>query len=637
MKMRYRSILDVLCVAALVGACILHWPNAEVSLSVEGPAQPAWGTIRDALLDGPDAGEWARSMLALHDGRYNELETHRLPTWLIIVNAVMSIEPNVVRAGHLANHLLNLVLGLGVFAVGRLAGQRWIGLGAAALAMMSGHALAVSLRFGVDAAVIAMVPLAIVGAQLACRKWQLGVLSGVMAGLVMATHFSTLPYILPGFALILMCGGKGTRWLAAAGHVVGVAGIIWLLSRVFPISTLEEFQVAIANGISPGNQGGGRVSSWAVATEVVREGLDTALNRGVAQLMVQIRPSWLPWGPSLLLPWLGVLGIGLKRGTYRRSKEQGVVRYVWSTMDLGLGLGLLFCLAPVPVFAAAQAPLRYGDNLLPFGAILLVRGMASVFWILSQCSRYTAQLKVINVVYAVLGVGLFASAIQDAKPARRPLYPTLEEVGYWQLGQTLSQHFSPGSGVASPVREALVEGRLRYCPQRICPERATEEAYWSCLAVLKRECDGTEPVGYVVTDADLYDPNAVARRDMDVWIAENWTPAAVVTNPRFNAQVYMIPREEIPDLETLIKKAGGPEAADLLNRVPAPGAAMPDIIGGKGDRPSGQPTERGTDGNVVPGDVRPPTDASGRPTPGSVKPPVGADGRPVPGPVPPGQ
>ena len=109
--MRYRWLLDLLCVAALAGACVLHWPTTEITLTVPGPEQPEWGTIRDALLDGPDAGEWARSMLALHDGRYNELETHRLPTWMLIVNAVMSIEPNVVRAGHLANHLLNLTQG----------------------------------------------------------------------------------------------------------------------------------------------------------------------------------------------------------------------------------------------------------------------------------------------------------------------------------------------------------------------------------------------------------------------------------------------------------------------------------------------------------------------------------------------
>ena len=121
--MRRGLWLDLLCVAALVWAGLLHWPTGDVSLSVPGPDAPAWGTTRDALLDGPDAGEWARAMLAFHDGRYNELSTQRLPGWIVIVNAVMFIEENVVRAGHLANHLLNVSLGLCIFALGRLWGQ----------------------------------------------------------------------------------------------------------------------------------------------------------------------------------------------------------------------------------------------------------------------------------------------------------------------------------------------------------------------------------------------------------------------------------------------------------------------------------------------------------------------------------
>ena len=96
--MRRGLWLDLLCVAALVWAGLLHWPTGDVSLSVPGPDAPAWGTTRDALLDGPDAGEWARAMLAFHDGRYNELSTQRLPGWIVIVNAVMFIEENVVRA-----------------------------------------------------------------------------------------------------------------------------------------------------------------------------------------------------------------------------------------------------------------------------------------------------------------------------------------------------------------------------------------------------------------------------------------------------------------------------------------------------------------------------------------------------------
>lgn len=585
--MRRSGWLDLICVVALIGAGVMHWPTGDVSLSVPGPEPPVWGTVRDALLDGPDAGEWARSMMAFHDGRYNQLETHRLPSWILVVNAVMSIEPSVVRAGHLANHLLNLLVGLGVFAIGRLWGHRWIGLGAGALAMLSGHALSVSLRFGVDAAVIALVPLAMVGAVLATRNWKFGLVSGLLAALATATHFSTLPYMLPALALILMAGEH--RFRAAAGHLLGFGVLLYGFTLVFPVTTWEGFQVAIANGISPGYQGQGRVSNWDNALEIMRSGMGTAIERSVAQMLVQIRPDWMPWQAATILPWLGVLGIGLKRSD---SASTGVADW-WKRTDLAMGLALLFCLAPLPVLAAASAPLRYADNLLPAGALLLVRGMASSLWMLLQLSRIGARPNAHRVAMAALGSILLGGAISDAEPARRVLYPTLEEVGYWQLGQELSKHFSPGSGVASPVREALVEGNLQYCPQRICPDKATPEEFWKCLSVHALECDGEDPVGYVVTTADLYDPNAVARRDMDRWVAEQWTPVAVVDNPKFSAQIYAIPRSEIPELV---------EKDDRWNH-PAP-------VGPPGGGPVGP--------------ASPPLGADGLPIPGPVKPPPGS-------------
>jgi hypothetical protein len=199
--------------------------------------------------------------------------------------------------------------------------------------------------------------------------------------------------------------------------------------------------------------------------------------------------------------------------------------------------------------------------------------MASVVWMLLQFSRVGARPAIQTVVFGVLGVGVLAGAVKDAAPARSILFPTLEEVGYWQLGHELSKHFQPGSGVASPVREALIQGRLSYCPQRICPENATEEAFWECLSVHKLECDGVDPVGYVTTTADLYDPNAVARRDMDLWVSEHWQPIASVENPKFSASIYAIPREDIPDL---VKEG---DRWNQNNTVPPPG-----------DGPVGPPT-----------------------------------------------
>jgi len=548
-------IWDVLIGALVVTLGILHWPTGEIVMPVDGPEAPWWGTVRDALLDGPDAGEWAKNMLALQDGRVGDLDSHRLPAWVILVNGVLPFEPDVARAGHLLNHLLNLMLGLGVYFVGRLGGQRAIGLGAAALTMLSGHALEVSMRFGVDAAVIGLIPWTLVGALLARKRWWLGLLSGAVAGLVTGLHFSTLAFGLPALALILMTGNQ--RWRAAAAHIAGLAAVLWGVMQIYPTSSLAEFQSAIANGIAPGYQGGGSVGSFEAAWAVIDQGRSSALNRSVAQLMVQVRPSWLPWQVGLLLPWLGVLGIGLSKP--RAAAEKRRAAWLWARMDVGLGLALLFCLAPLPVLAAAQAPLRYADNLSPAGALLLVRGMASVILMACWCVRRIAPrgsgwvwLHRIpaGALTGLLGLTLVAGAYEDAETHRRPLLPTVQELGYWQLGQSLSELFPAGSGVASPIREALVPGQLRYCPRQVCPLGSSEDEFWRCLAVMNEDCDGDGPLGYVTTDADLYDPNAVGRRDMDEWVANSFDLAHSIELKGFEAAVYTIPREVVPEMET---------------------------------------------------------------------------------------
>jgi len=545
---RLNWVLDGLCVTALLYAGIVHWPTTEILVTAPAPDAPGWGTVRDALLDGPDAGEWARNMLAVHDGNHHALDPHRMPTWSMLVNALLYIEPDVVRAGHLSNHLLNLALGLIVFCIGRVAGHRWIGLGAGALSMLATHSLAVSLRFGVDGTVLALVPLAVLGALLACKKWWLGPVAGVLAAYTAAAHFSTLPYFLPPLILILLAGGDGTRWRAAAGYLIGLAGTIWYLGQVFPLPTVENLGISIANGIVPGYHGGGQVSSWAASVDVIQNGIPNAIQRSIALLMQQIRPSWIPWYPALILPWLGVLGFGLRKP--EEAPTSGL-RGVIAQSDWKLGLTLLLCLAPLPIFAAAQAPLRYADNLLAPGALLVVRGAVSAahigFAIANRWFPHKPQRR--DWAAVLIGVVILSTSYQHAEPFRRVLRPTADELGYWQLGKVLSENFPPGSGVASPIREALIPNRLVYCPQRICPESASEEAYWSCLSMLKEQCPGDVPVGYVVTSAYLYDPNNPARGDMDQWIAERWTPIEKITRNQFYADVYAIPRDEIPDLD----------------------------------------------------------------------------------------
>jgi hypothetical protein len=113
-------------------------------------------------------------------------------------------------------------------------------------------------------------------------------------------------------------------------------------------------------------------------------------------------------------------------------------------------------------------------------------------------------------------------------------------------------------------------------------------------------------VGYVVTDADLYDPNAVSRRDMDAWVAANWTPVHEIDLERFSASIFAITRDEIPDLPppTVPAPEGG---SGEIPGLPSVGRPMEDILTGDPDEPSGAPSQPplGEDGKPIPGPVEP--------------------------------
>lgn len=131
------------------------------------------------------------------------------------------------------------------------------------------------------------------------------------------------------------------------------------------------------------------------------------------------------------------------------------------------------------------------------------------------------------------------------------------------LADALAEQFPPGTGVASPIREALVVADLAFCPQRVCPTQATEHHFEQCLRVLAQDCAGEGPIGYVWTSAEhFYDPNS-KRHEMDDWVAARWQPAAEVQYRDFAARIYLLERPVVGATE------------DPLAGEPVPGA-LPD-------------------------------------------------------------
>ncbi len=606
--------LDAVCLAVIVTLACWIWPTWETPLQSGVPQAPAWGTIRDALLDGPDAGEWARSIMAFQDGRLADMDPHRLPTWIFLVNGIMLVEEGVAEAGHLANHLLLAVLGIGVWLIGRFSTGRSVGLAAASLAMLGSHATESSLRFGVDMTVLALIPLSICSAQLACRHWKLGLLSGGVSGVVMATHLSALPYALPAGVLILLAAKPGYRARAAMVHALGVGVVLGTWSWLLPMATFEDLQVSIANGILPGYRGSGQVANWAETLSHVREGSLTAFNESISRLLIQVHPTWLPWKVSILMFWLGVIGPGLKQ----RDGDSLDETVLGVPLDWKLGVVLLLCLAPLPLLAAAQTPDRYANNLAPAGALLLARGafslLALVLHGLKRMHPIADRLR--PGLFTALGLGIFVREVQTSTELTMAIQPTTVELGRWQLGQVLKEVFPAGTGVAVVVREPLVAGQHVRCPNHICPEEATEVAFEECLSYMKSECPGEETLAYVTLLASLQDPNSPARPAMDKWVSEKWDPIKTIRTPGFSASIYAIPREEIADYEEPPQEELlSPDDKPKEDRRPTEDRRpMADLLG---DGPQGkeQPAPLGSDGVPLPGTQAAPMGPDGRPLP----------------------
>lgn len=564
-----RRALDLLALLAVAGMAAWLWPTDRQPVEVDLGEIPWWGSARDLLLEGPDAGEWARNTQLLAQGRLDELDHHRLPSWMVLVALAMGLTGDVVLAGHLVNRLLFLLLGLTAFGLGRLGGGRMVGLLAAALAMGLPHVLSNSQRFGIDMAIAALVPAAMLAALLASRRPTLGLPAGLLAGFVAGLHYTTPPFLLPPLLLLVLVGrGWRGRLVAAGSWLLGAAIAVRLLMVVYPVPSLQVFLNDIANGIAPAPPGAAQQATLRTALEGVREGLPRHMNVAFVQAVQTLRVALLPWGILVALPWAGVLGLGLRPPAVGAGRP---LRAFLARTDLGAGLCLLFCLAPLPVLVGVGAPERYGANFLPFAAVLMARGAGSLLHLAEAILR-ALWVRAPRGPLLVLGLLPFCmAALQAREGLRRVPPPQAVDIGAVLLARALQASFPPGSGVASPMREPLVLAGLEFCPRRVCPTEAREEHYERCLRVLAQECAGEGPIGYVWTNArHFYDPNA-RRAEMDAWVAQRWPDAEEIRYGEFQARVYRIPRPTVGADEDPLRGLPHPgQAAD--GSVPPPPA-----------------------------------------------------------------
>lgn len=571
-----RLALDVVAVLAVLGVAWWLWPVTRMPADVDLGLAPWWGGARDLMLEGPDAGEWARNMRLLAEGRIDQLDHHRMPSWLVMVAALMQIEPDVVRAGHITNRALFLVLGLAAWTLGRLGGGRVVGLLAAAMALATTHVMSATERFGIDMAVSAMIPALMAATALATRSWGVGLLAGLLAGLTAGLHYTTPPFLLPPLLLLLLSGthpawtkaGASRRLGASALYLAGAAVVVRGLLEIYPVPSVRIFLGDVANGISPGLPGQGAATLESSLARV-REGLPGHAATATAAAVDRIRIQGLPWAGMLALPWLGVLGLGLGAG---RQGQGSWWRALLARTDAWTGLALLCCLAPLPVLAGVGAPERYGNNLLGVVAVLAARGLGSVVALVDTALRAAWPRWPRGPLALVVGLPMVGLVLAPRVGQRETPPPLPQEVGTMLLGHALAARFPPGTGVASPIREALVVAGLSYCPQRVCPTRADAAAFEQCVRVLAQECAGEGPIGYVWTSAEhFYDPNS-KRHEMDDWVKDRFPAVSEVVYRDFSARIHLIERPVVAADEDPLASEPAPGQLPDGSVPPPPGA-----------------------------------------------------------------
>jgi len=536
--------LDVAAVAVILAVGLEMWPMGRLPGAPTLPVEtPGWATFNDVVLSGPDAGEWGSAANALHQGRLEDLDAHRMPTWTILTAAMMALSGlDVALAGHLVNHLLMLALPLIIYALGRQGMGRWMALAAALTVAACPPLVGTSRRFGVDITVATLIPASLLAASWAARRWWLAPLAGAAAALAAASHYTAIPFPLPALILILL---MGRGWLPRLGSAVlfaaACAGGLWAIFEVFPLPSAEAFSRDMAEGIARGSQTGvgGRASDWTRPLEILRDGQADAIPDAIKGMVEWICPPWMPWSVALAAPWLGVVGLlGAPRLAWNRP---------WRVPLQGLPLGvpLLLALAPLPFLAAAQAPERYSYNLLPIATLLFARGLDALPAAVDALARRYRPGWWAGWLALPLALPLIATTQGTADRWLTVKPPMLEDVATWKLSRALAAEFEPGGEVACPVREANVMAGRDYCPDTRCPVNSSDKAFWVCLEQMDSECSGEGDLAYVVAIKSRFDERGDHRAAMDDWVLERWGFAQEVKVPTLYAWVVRIPRADI--------------------------------------------------------------------------------------------
>lgn len=533
--------------ALLLLAAGYWWHSAHAAVGAVPAGAPAWATLQDHLLDGPDAGWWAWQAQALEEGTRDRLDAHRMPTWTLATVAMAWLTGvSNTLAGHLVNHVTAVLVGPITYVLGRLLGMsRWSAFAAGLLVLLCPAVVLPSRAFGVDAAVSFAWPSALLVALAAGSRPWLAPLAGVAAGLTCAAHFTTLPAPVPLALAALVFAPRGERLKVVAGFGLGLIGTLAVVASVLPMVTPEVLGRSIAEGIAPV-----RLEAQPSA-EVIRARAWETFVQG-SRVARDVTGRWLgqragadvvPSAIVVVLLVLGVSGAGLAMGDSPPRGRRGRARAALLPSGLRAGIVPLLLLAPVPVLAAAGAQARYLDNLAPIAILLVVRGVAALgacvdIAVATRAPRWPTgagqAAAAAAFAFACAGAHLRGSATRPAAE---------DQLIVFQAARAIAATFGPGVDLATVVPDLAASAGTWDCPHlRVCPAAADEASYLSCLQAFARDCRGEGDIPYVIVVRTPADGRPAARKAMDAWVEARWPVTEVARGSSMRVGLARIDR-----------------------------------------------------------------------------------------------
>ena len=527
-----RGFLDCSACVFLVGLATFQLSRAILPGPIDGPW---WAAGTDAYLFGPDAGEWAMQAAALASGNFEQLDAHRMPTWTVLTVATMRVSGlDVVYAGHLVNKLLLLALGPALYGLGRASGMRAGALAVAALAVIEPSLVGAATRFGVDPTVTTFLPLCLLAAYASGRWWWFAPIGGALAALLAASHLSALAYPIPALLMCLLNGSGWRRWAGSATFVATTAAALYVIYQVFPFLPDQFLVDAVAEGIQPTGAptDAETAASRASAVALVRQNGPSAVVSATAAITSAYGPKNVPWLVLAVAVALGVWSSAVFEPGAPGASRASRIFSGWAT-----GFPLLAACAPLVLFAAAELPARYSQNVLPVGGLVLFRGLTLLIAGVAKITgRPRSPLSIILSEASILVIAGFVDRVPP--PRDHSGEPPASEALGLDVGHALAAHFPPGIEAASPLREALPYAGLRYCPDTVCPTGPTETEVRACIEILRAECAGTGAIPFVVAPRLSLEQEGPFRTALNDWIEARFDPVATTAE----AQIYAIPR-----------------------------------------------------------------------------------------------